>query len=238
MISVCIATYNGEKYILEQLKSIIPQLSSSDEIIISDDNSSDKTIELIRSLRLPMIHIFDNEKEHGYTSNFENALMHAHGDYIFVSDQDDVWLDNKVRVCLSYLQKYDFVVSDAIITDSFLNKSNSSYFEERNPYKSLMGNIIKFGYLGCCMAFKKELLDIALPFPQKHKLCTHDNWLFLVASSFYKVKIIREQLIYYRRHCSNTSSGGFLNTTSLTFKIKYRLYLMFHVFYRYIYIKL
>jgi glycosyltransferase involved in cell wall biosynthesis len=234
MISVCIATYNGEKYILEQLKSIISQLSPSDEIIISDDNSNDNTLELIRSLKLPMIRIFNNKKEHGYTSNFENALMHAHGDYIFVSDQDDVWIDKKVRVCLNYLKRYDFVVSDAIITDSALSRSDYSYFQERNPYKSLIGNIIKFGYLGCCMAFKRELLNMALPFPHKHKLCTHDNWLLLVALSSYKVKIINERLIYYRRHDNNTSSGGFLNTTSFMFKIKYRLYLMFHVFCRYI----
>ena len=86
-ISVCMATYNGEKYIAEQIRSILPQLSEDDEVIVSDDGSSDATLDIVRSFNDPRIRIVQNELEHGYTKNFENALNHANGDIIFISDQ-------------------------------------------------------------------------------------------------------------------------------------------------------
>ena len=95
MISVCIATYNGEKYLREQLDSILPQLAESDEVIVSDDGSTDGTIDLITSLNDPRIKIVSNSGRKGYVGNFENALKHTTGDYIFLSDQDDIWYPNK-----------------------------------------------------------------------------------------------------------------------------------------------
>ena len=92
MISVCIATYNGEKYIEEQIASILPQLKENDEIIISDDYSTDNTIQVLTKINSKKIKIFKNQGEKGYTSNFENAIKQAKGNYIFLCDQDDVWL--------------------------------------------------------------------------------------------------------------------------------------------------
>ncbi|MEK5777350.1 glycosyltransferase, partial [Acinetobacter nosocomialis] len=100
MISVCLATYNGEKYIVEQLTSILSQLSPTDEVIISDDHSTDETLLLIKSLNDPRIKIITNELGKGYTKNFENAINHSSGDYIFLSDQDDVWVENKVELMM------------------------------------------------------------------------------------------------------------------------------------------
>ena len=80
MISVCIATYNGERFIKEQLLSIIGQLSPDDEIIISDDGSADNTLGIVRELNSPLMKIFTKTGEHGYTPNFENALSHTKGD--------------------------------------------------------------------------------------------------------------------------------------------------------------
>ena len=97
MISVCIATYNGEKYIKQQLLSILKQIKVNDEIIISDDHSTDKTFNIIKSFNDTRIKFFLNNKGKGYTRNFENALEKAHGDIIFLSDQDDIWIDNKVE---------------------------------------------------------------------------------------------------------------------------------------------
>jgi len=226
MISVCITTFNSAKYIEEQILSIIPQLSEDDEIIVSDDGSVDNTIEILEQLHCPLIHIYKNMGEHGYTPNFENALRKAHGDSIFLSDHDDIWLPNKVEVCMNYMKKYAMVVSDADIINEKGDTTGVSFFAIRHPYKSVFGNIIKFGYLGCCMAFRREVLIKALPFPPDHKLCTHDNWLFLVAQIFYSSIIIEDRLIHYRRHGDNTSSGGLSPTTSLGFKISYRLYLI------------
>lgn len=229
MISVCIATYNGEKYIKEQLMSILLQIGEKDEIIVSDDHSSDDTIQIILSICDSRIKIVTNEGDKGYTSNFQNALLHAKGDYVFLSDQDDVWTENKVNYCINQLQKYDFVVSDAVVVDQNKNIISTSYFLERKIYHSLVGNIYRFGFLGCCMAFRKDVLSRALPFPKNHHYCTHDNWLFLVAKVFYKVNISSEKLILYRRHSSNASTGGFVNRTSLSFKICYRFYLLYHL---------
>lgn len=228
-ISVCIATYNGEEYIYSQLKSILDQLNDNDEVIISDDNSKDRTIEIIRSFNDDRISIYKNQGEKGYTSNFENALKYAQGKFIFLSDQDDLWQNFKVERCLFYLQKYDLVVSDAIIINGDDEVIGESFFSMRKPYKTLIGNFLKFGYLGCCLAFTNKVLKKSLPFPPKRKYCTHDNWLFLVAISFVDVKISEEKLIFYRRHSFNASTGGMLNKTSFFFKMKYRFYLLFYI---------
>lgn len=218
MISVCIATYNGEKYIKEQLLSILPQLGKKDEVIISDDHSTDNTLDIVKGLNDNRIKIVMNNREKGYTSNFENALSYAIGDYIFLSDQDDIWMSNKVDYCIAELKEYDLVVSDAILINSKGEKIDDSFFYKRNVYYTWLGNIFKFGFLGCCMAFKMNVLKKALPFPKKHLYCTHDNWIFLVAQSFYKVKISHEKLIRYRRHTDNTSAGGFLMVHTLFLK--------------------
>jgi glycosyltransferase involved in cell wall biosynthesis len=228
-ISVCIATYNGENFILEQIMSIINQINSNDEIIISDDNSTDNTLDIVKALNDNRIKIHINTGKKGYSSNFENALRHASGDYIFLSDQDDIWKNNKVKVCIEYLKKYDFIVSDANIINQENKILHDSFFAIRKPYKTLFGNLLKFGYLGCCFAYKRDVLKKSLPFPANYKLATHDNWIFLIAIVFFRIKILDEQLISYRRHDFNFSTGGFINKTTFGFKIKYRLYLIFYL---------
>lgn len=229
MISVCMATYNGEQYITEQLASIIPQLSNEDEIIISDDGSTDHTLERIRSLHCPLISIYTNQREHGYTANFENALQKARGDYIFLSDQDDVWAEDKVQVCLDALQHSALVVTDADLIDGTGKPISDSFFSLRHPRRGLMGNLIKFGYLGCCLAFRREVAAKALPFPPNHRLCTHDNWLFLIAQAFFRVTVLPRPLLHYRRHQGNTSAGSVNLHKGMMFRIAYRLYLIRHL---------
>ena len=230
MISVCIATYNGEKHIKEQLDSILSQLGENDEIIISDDNSVDNTINIIQFYNDTRIKVFSNKIEKkGYTGNFENALKQASGDIIFLSDQDDVWAETKVEYCVALLEKYDMIISDAVLIDEENNLIGDSFYKIRKPYKSMLGNVYKFGYLGCCLAFRRTILEKALPFPVKRELCTHDNWLVLIGLCFHNTIISSKKLIYYRRHTNNASSGGFVNNTSVWFKIYYRLYLIFNL---------
>lgn len=228
-ISVCIATYNGERFLEQQLKSIIPQLSDNDEIIISDDGSKDSTLEIINSLNDTRIKVFTNNGEHGYTCNFENALNQAKNDIIILADQDDIWKKTKVNELLNHLKYADFIVHDADLIDENNIIFSNSFYNLRGIKKSILGNIVKFGFLGCCIAFRRKILDKALPFPKNHKLATHDNWLFLVGVVFYKYKILDEKLISYRRHSNNISTGHNKGTTSLIFKIKYRLYLIFNL---------
>lgn len=233
MISVCIATYNGEKYIKEQIFSIVSQLGVDDEIIISDDGSTDSTLEIIQSLNINIIKVFINEGKKGYTPNFENALKHCKGDYIFLSDQDDVWRSDKISKCMNVLNNYDFVISDATVVDEKCNILYKSFWEIRRPYKSLPMNLVKFGYLGCCMAFRRKVLYKILPIPAHYDLCTYDNWTFLVALSKYKVFILDEPLILYRRHGENTSHIYRGNKIKMSFRIKYRIYLIYNLIKRF-----
>lgn len=199
MISVCMATYNGEKYIKEQLSSILSQLSEKDEIIVSDDSSTDKTVEIIESFQDKRIKILKKNKFRQPNLNFENALKYSKGDIIFLSDQDDVWVKNKVEIILNQLKKYDLIVSDAFITDKKLNITNESLFSEVNSNRGILKNIIKNTYYGCCMAFKREVLKKALPFPKTREI-GHDLWLGIIADRYFKVKFLKEKLIYFRRH--------------------------------------
>lgn len=229
MISVCIATLNGERYIREQLLSIIPQLSAEDEIILSDDGSTDGTLDVVRSLDSSLIKIVKNPKASSYTSNFENALSYAKGDIVFLSDQDDIWFPDKVSCCVNQLSSCDFVVHNATFVDSDMNELGKTFYEVRRPYKSFAGNLFKFGYIGCCFAFKRSVLDRALPFPENKYYCTHDNWLFLVAKGFYSVKILSAPMIYYRRHNANASMGAENARKSSYYRCRYRIYLLLHL---------
>jgi glycosyltransferase involved in cell wall biosynthesis len=232
-ISVCIATYNGEKYIQEQLESILMQLDEKDEVIISDDSSSDNTIEIIRSFDDARIEVFINTKGQGYTRNFENALEKATGDIIFLSDQDDIWVEEKVAKMQEYLQDYDFVVSDNMIVDEALNIIEESHFSLFHTKQGFIRNLLLPRYVGACMAFRKEVLQKCLPFPKNFKLTAHDYWISLIAELYFSVYKINEPLILYRRHGSNASSGGNKSSNSLKHKVMVRLYTLFHLIKRF-----
>lgn len=204
MISVCIATYNGEKFIRQQLCSILGQIGADDEIIISDDGSSDKTLNVIKSLCDKRISIIEGPKKKSPVQNFENALKKAKGDYIFLADQDDVWKDNKVEVCMAWLNDYECVVSDAEMTDEKLYVIEKSYFKvhDTRPGK-IYNTLIKNGYMGCCMAFTRKVLEASLPFPKDIPL--HDIWIGNVAAYKYNVKFIDDKLVMFRCHENNSS---------------------------------
>lgn len=223
MISVCIATYNGEKYIKEQLLSIIKQINDTDEIIISDDGSTDKTISIVQNIDRK-IKIVYNTKEKGYTKNFENAISHAKGEYIFLSDQDDVWLDNKVEVMISYLQDYDLVISDAEICNNILETTGITYHSITGGNSGFLNNFYKIRHIGACLAFRSVMNLKLLPFPNNQKLYAHDTWIPLIGELYYKTIVLKEPLILYRRHDNNTSSGGDTSINSLFFKFRIRLY--------------
>lgn len=227
MISVCLATYNGERYIREQLLSIIPQLSPSDEIIISDDGSADTTLSVIESLNHPQIRVVCNTGRRGYTPNFENALRHAKGDYIFLCDQDDVWLPTKVQTCMQALRQSDFVITDACVVDRHLEVLHPSFWEFYRSRQGFLNNLVRFGYLGCCMAFRRSVLERALPFPECDRKASHDNWLALVGMLYYSMSYVPSPQILFRRHDCNTSlATKQKNITTVWFKVKYRLYLL------------
>ncbi len=221
MISVCIATYNGEKYIEEQLISILNQISEDDEVIISDDSSSDLTLEKIRAINDKRIKIYENNKFRSPIFNFENALMKAKNDLIFLSDQDDIWEENKIKIMKKQLQNYDLVVSDCIVVDENLQVLENSFFYLRNSGKGIIKNLYKNTYLGCCMAFNRKILEKALPFPKNIPM--HDIWLGIIGESFGKTIFINDKLTRYRRHNNNASPTAEKSNYSIKKRVDFRL---------------
>lgn len=230
-ISVCIATYNGEKYIGEQLQSILKQLAETDEVILSDDGSTDRTLDIVQSFNDPRIQIFNNDS-HYFKWNFINALNHSTGDIIFLADQDDVWLDGKVKRCVQMLEQYDLVVHDSRIADGNLNVFCNSFFDFYHSGKGILKNSLNNTYFGSCMAFRRNILNNATPFPKTNEI-GHDIWLGLVAEMTGKVIFLHEPYLIYRRHdLSRTNLKQSLLTRSkrnLIVKLWSRVVVLYHV---------
>ena len=219
------ASYNGEKYIKEQIDSILKQLGENDELIISDDGSSDHTIEAAQAFHDPRIIIYKNTGEHGYTKNFENALNYASGDIIFISDQDDVWMDNKVQVCLDALKDHQLVIHDAAMTDENLNITAPSHFQKYHVEKGFWKTFIRTRFTGACMAFTREFLKKrALPFPKNQKYCPYDYWLAYLGLYYNEAVILDQSLILYRRHEGTALNAGEFSTRTIWERIYTRIY--------------
>lgn len=223
MISICMAVKNGEMFIQEQLKSILPQLAVTDELIVSDDHSTDNTIKLIEGFGDNRIRVINNPGN-GILDNFQNALFHVKGDKIFLADQDDVWAPNKVERMAPFLDKYAVVVCDCTIVDKDLNPGPCSFFELNKPNTGIFKNIFRNSYIGCCMAFNRALLDKVLPFPRNIPM--HDLWIGLIAELHYSVFFLPEKLVLYRRHPNNASSTANKSSRSITRRMASRYHLI------------
>lgn len=210
-ISVCIATFNGEKYIELQINSIIKQLDSFDEVIIVDDCSKDNTLNIIRSIGDSRIKIYQNEINRGHVYSFSRAIELASKKIIFMSDQDDIWKNNRL-----ILMKEKLLNSSALLLTSnseFINSVGDKIdfkidgVDEINSFKYL-NNIIdifrgKTNYYGCAMAFKSELKKIILPMPNYVE--SHDLWIAM-AANLIKSNVHSNDITLERRiHGSNAS---------------------------------
>lgn len=206
MISVCMATFNGEKFLREQLDSVLLNLGENDEVIISDDGSTDKTIEVIESYvdKDSRISLLAGPRK-GIIANFENAIINCHGDYIYLCDQDDVWSPDKVFGVQKAFSVNEalVVVHDAQVVDKNLKEILPSFFEFRNSGAGFWHNFYKNGYIGCCMAFKRELLPFIIPIPKNIEM--HDQWIGMWGDLKGKNVFIPEKLLKYRRYENNVS---------------------------------
>ena len=216
-ISVCITTCNGERYIKQQLESILIQLGENDEVIISDDSSTDNTVEIIKSLDENRIQLYEGMTFGHHTPNFEFALSMSTGDYIFLSDQDDVWLCDKISAMMQWFPEYDLVTSDCVVVNENLEEILPSFFDEKFNRSGFMKNVVHNNFLGCCTAFNRKILNLSLPFPSNN--LSHESWIGAVAGAFGKTKFIPDKLIMFRRHSSNNSNT--LIGSELTFIEKF-----------------
>lgn len=219
-VSVAMAVYNGEEYLREQVQSIMHQIGKNDELVISVDPSTDRSKVLALEFAQvdSRVSVIDGPGC-GVIKNFESALKAVSGEYIFLADQDDVWKDDKLSICLERLCQENViaVVHNAVVADEALNVVKDSFFEgsfESGAWK----NIIRNQYIGCCMAFKAKLLKYALPFP--NHIPMHDQWLGILANKLGGVMYCDKPLLYYRRHKKNVTGK---KRSNIIKKIKWRI---------------
>lgn len=211
IISVALATYNGEKYLIEQIDSILNQTYKNIEIIISEDNSTDSTIEIVKKYinNNSNIKLVFNEGEKGFINNFENAIKHCKGEFIAFADQDDVWFENKIEILYQniIISNSLLIYSDSLIVDSKLQSKNNtklSTFYPEMKYAYDFKNLIHHNFIpGSHSLISKDLLPLILPFPGKQ--LGHDWWIAIIAASYNKIKYIDIPLMYYRRHQNTTT---------------------------------
>lgn len=236
-ISVCIAAYRPNDYLLTELESIMPQLSDCDEVIISEDYSIESHVYesvkrkwggvkiLINKHKNPWQRWGGDIKGYAVTQNFLNALQHASGKYIFLADQDDVWASDRIKEVLQCLKRHEgtLVVCNASLIDGEGETIEQS-IHYKNPLNSkfpIVNCLKKPPFIGCALAFDRSLLNFCLPFPKK--LNTHDTWITLCAVLKRKIVIIEKPLYLYRIHSNNVSRNM---KNSILFKLVYQLYLL------------
>lgn len=212
-IDVLMATYNGEKYLKDQIDSILNQTYKNIHLIISDDCSTDKTREILKSYEEnERVSVFYQEKNLGYVKNFEFLLKHITSNLYMLSDQDDFWLPEKIEKSVEKLQSenLDLVFGDLEVVDENLNTIFPSFAKfmllDRKIRKELNTNRLQYLYncmTGCTILSKKKFLNDILPVPTTSKYVIHDYWLGLVVSLKGKVGYLETPYIKYRQHGNN-----------------------------------
>ncbi|MGK0390347.1 MAG: glycosyltransferase involved in cell wall biosynthesis [Maribacter sp.] len=200
--SVCMAVYNGANFLHRSIPSILSQLKENDEIIVIDDYSTDNSISILQSFQDKRIHIFANDKNEGASPSFFKALKKATGDIIFLADQDDLWLPEKVNIVLEIFnsKKVGIVVHDAIIIKEG-KEWGKSLFTKNNSGGGFLKNILSNKYIGCCMALSKETKNKILPRYINPEVY-HDHYLGVKGESKTRIKtyFLKKSLIRYYRH--------------------------------------
>ncbi len=224
-IDILLATYNGEKYLKEQIDSILNQTYKNFRLIISDDCSTDSTRDILKEYEEnERIQVYYQEQNLGYIKNFEFLIKQVKNDIYMLSDQDDIWLPEKIEKTYNKLVKED---ADLVFTDlEVVDENLNTIYESFNDYMLLSRKITKyidsykFNYLyncitGCTIMAKKELINKVLPFPSNSKYMVHDYWLGIITAINGKVAYLNERTIKYRQHGNNQ-----IGTNKISHKMK------------------
>jgi len=213
-VDIVIASYNGERYIKEQIESIFSNTLFNkcvNKVIISDDNSSDRTVSIVEGFNDERLVLVDNHGGRGVINNFQNALCLTESKYVILSDQDDLWTKDKIEVLLNGIKSTEsngmpcLFFSDLIVIDENGSIICDSFWEYQGLDPNLIHNkadlIFQNVSPGCAMIVNRELLNLSLPFPQD--IAMHDWWLLLVANTFGKVGFTHSVTTLYRQHTCN-----------------------------------
>lgn len=215
-ISIAMATYNGAEYLDAQLNSLVTQTRLPDELVVTDDCSTDSTLEILERFAKSApfsVLIHRNANNLGYCGNFNQALLRTQGDLVFISDQDDVWFPEKIERMVSFAARHPqalVMMNDAVLTHADLSESGLTK----------LGQIRSAGFkessfvMGCCAAVRRDLLDLCLPIPEGFG--AHDSWVVGIADGLGRKRIFPVALQYYRRHEQNESQWIVNRTTRVT----------------------
>jgi glycosyltransferase involved in cell wall biosynthesis len=227
-ISVCLAAYNGEHFIAEQLRSILAQLSPHDEVIVCDDGSRDGTRDVVHGMGDARVVLHSFSSNVGHVHNFERAIAAASGDLIFLSDQDDIWAPNKVREVVGCFERHPDVnlVQHALSTIDAEGQPLSPLWNplpEGRPgrMRFVLRQLAKCQVFGCAVAFRRSLRDVVLPFPPS--TYAHDHWLAVASGVCGPVYFLNLPLVRYRQHGANLTPKSGLGPLT---RVRLRLLLL------------
>lgn len=224
-VSVAMPVYNGAQYLREQIDSILCQLEEGDELVIAYQPSSDGSLALLEEYcrRDRRVKVHKNPRK-GITANFELAISRCAGDYIFLSDQDDVWLEGKRGAVLDAFARSgaDLVLHNAVHTGPDLEPREGTFFELYPLGPGKWKNIAKPRMSGCCMAFTRALRDKLLPMPE---IWGYDQWIFVLAEFTGKIEYLDQVLLLHRLHGDNSTTS----TRSLPVILRCRSRLLFNL---------
>lgn len=222
-ISIAMCTYNGEKYLQEQLDSLAKQSRLPDELVICDDCSSDKTMEILQNFveNSPFpVRLEQNEKNLGYIRNFEKCSQLCTGDIIFFCDQDDVWLPEKIERFMEFFENepnVGMVISDVQMMDAHSKLLKSRYSYSIYPIAKLekmirrdaayfLCKISCSSWPGMAIAYRKSVGEILFPYPF---VLAHDSWVLQTMCAVSQARIIPEPMVLYRIHEKNVVGKQF-----------------------------
>jgi glycosyltransferase involved in cell wall biosynthesis len=201
LVSIALCTYNGEKYLREQVDTLVNQSYPNLEIVVVDDSSTDSTCEIVRSYQqnFPFVKLYQNEDNLGYVKNFEKAISLCQGEFIALSDQDDIWDLNKIQLLVDNIGDNLLIYHDSEFVDEERNSLNRKMSDVREFYSGrdsrvfLLENCVS----GHAMLFRKKLAQDAVPF---NKNIFHDWWLSYVATCNGGITFSNKCLVKYRQH--------------------------------------
>jgi glycosyltransferase involved in cell wall biosynthesis len=220
---VCLVTFDGEVFLREQLESVLAQLTADDELVLVDNASRDGTRAVVEDLqrRHPGLHTLFLEENVGIVRGFERCVALATGRFVFLCDQDDVWLPGRLERQIGALADADVSVVNAALVDASLRPLHRTTFEIRTPRLG-WGNLVRNGFVGCTMAFRSEALDRLLPIPDSAPM--HDWYLAQVAHrEGLRLHRDPEVLHLYRRHGRAASHTGGRSTRPLLVRLLDRI---------------
>jgi hypothetical protein len=206
-VSVVMTVYNGRRFLRAQVESILCQFEANDELVVVDDASTDDSVELLTSLNSSQIRIFRNTENQGVIKSFERGLQLAREEYIFLSDQDDLWLPGKRSAFVAQFEHNRstlVVISDAEVINGDGEIIAKSFMSVRHGFKGgVVATIWRNRYLGCAMAVRRSLLRVALPIPPGVPMT--DMWLGVLGQIKGRVIYLQTPYLQYRRHNKNST---------------------------------